>query len=221
MNRLIVLFIVLAITVPFGAANALRLDVWNVDELEASDDYVDLQFGSYQGNTTLSIQWMGGADDSSGALGIDKFFINNASSSLAVVNVFRGSILAGNDVSSAWLPTGGGTNAGGGFGGFTEKVAEPAGRGGIGEALIFVLNGSYTASSFAANARGATFAAHLRYGNGCSGWVADGGRSGGSGSDAACGGVAAVPEPSAALVFAVGAVLVGGSMRRARHARAA
>ena len=47
---------------------ALTLDTWNVDELQASDDYVDLQFGTFDGNTTITLQWVGGADDTSGAL---------------------------------------------------------------------------------------------------------------------------------------------------------
>ena len=58
-------------------------------------------------------------------------------------------------------------------------------------------------------------AAHLRYDNGCSGWVADGGTAGDDGSSAHCG-ASPVPEPSAALVFCAGALAVGGALRRRR-----
>jgi hypothetical protein len=53
------------------------------------------------------------------------------------------------------------------------------------------------------------------YGNECSGWVADGGPPGGSGSDPNCGGTP-VPEPSAALAFGAGALIVGSAVRRRR-----
>jgi hypothetical protein len=209
--------LVLALALPVASAHALRLDVWNVDELAASDDYIDLQLGSSNGQTTLTLQWIGGADDSPGAIGIDKLYINNADSSLSVVGVFMNAVSAVNDVTSAWLPTNGGLNAGGGFGLFVEKVAEPGGSGGIApNSLVFVLDGAYASTSFVPNASGASFAAHVRYANGCSGWVADGGRSGADGSDASCGPGTAVPEPSAALVFGAGAIVLGGALRRRR-----
>jgi hypothetical protein len=129
--RVLLLSTIVALAAPFGAAQALMLDTWNVDELNASDDYVDLQIGSFRGRTTLTVQWVGGADDTPGALGIDNLFINNRDASVAVVAVFVDAILRSNDVSGDWLPTNGGTNAGGGFGRFSEKVTEPSGDGGI------------------------------------------------------------------------------------------
>ena len=206
--------LVVAIAAPIGAAQALMLDTWNVDELQASDDYVDLQFGTYNGMTTITLQWVAGADDTVGAQGIDKLFINNTSSTLEVAAVYVNSIVAGNDVRGDWLPTDGGTNAGGNFGLFVEKVADPAGNGGIApDSLIFVLNGNYSEASFISNANGASFAVHARYNNSCSGWAADGGTPGSSGSDSNCGG-APVPEPSAALAFGAGVLVVGSTIRR-------
>jgi hypothetical protein len=207
---------VLASMLCIGSAQALSLDVWNVNELDASDDYIDLQFGTFGGATTLTLQWIDGAADTSGALGIDKLFINNRDSSLSVVGVFVNAISVVNDVTSSWLPTNGGTNAGGGFGLFVEKVAEPSGDGGVApNSLIFLLDDAYATSSFVANANGAAFAAHVRYANSCSGWVADGGTGGSSGSDANCGrGINPVPEPSAALVFGAGTLIFAASMRR-------
>lgn len=217
LGRAVILSLFIAAVLPVAPASALRLDVWNVDELAASDDYVDLQFGSTGRATTLTLQWVGGGADTVGALGIDKLFINDSSGSLSVVSVFTNTIAAANDVTSAWLPTHGGTNAGGGFGRFVEKVTDSASRGGVGgNALVFVLDGLYAPSSFTSNANGASFAVHARYANGCSGWAADGGRPGNSGSDSSCGGTSAVPEPSAAMVFGLGAVIVGGALRRRR-----
>lgn len=214
---LVTLAVTLASMLCIGSVQALTLDVWNVDELDASDDSIDLQFGVSNGMTTLSLQWRAGAvADTPGALGIDKLFINNRDSSLEVVGVYMNAISAANSVTSSWLPTNGGLNAGGGFGLFVEKVAEPAGDGGVApNSLIFVLNGLYDVSSFVANANGASFAAHVRYGNSCSGWVADGGTAGSSGSDSNCGrGSSPVPEPGAALVFGAGLLIVATSMRR-------
>jgi hypothetical protein len=215
--RFLLLAVALAVAAPISAANALMLSTWNVDELEASDDYVDLQFGTSNGNTTLTLMWRAGADtsDTPGAIGLGKFFINNSDSSLEVTAVYMNSILAANDVSSDWRSNGN-TQAGGGFGNFTEKVTESAGDGAIDpDSLIFVLNGLYSLTSFVPNSDGATFAAQIRYGSDCSGWVADGGNAGSSGSDAGCG-MAPVPEPSAALVFCAGGLVVASSLRRRR-----
>ena len=207
----------LACLLPLASAQALTLGTWNVAELDASDDVIDLQFGTSGSRTTLTLRWQGGASDTPGALGIDKFYINNSTTTLSVVSVYVGSISSANDVTSAWLPTNGGLNAGGGFGVYVEKVAEPAGSGGIApSSLIFVLNGAYSPSSFLANARGSAFAAHVRYNNGCSGWVASGG-TGSTSSDSQCGAPpTAVPEPSAALVFAAGLLVTGGALSRRR-----
>jgi len=216
--RNLILACIVAIAAPVGAAQALTLNIWDYDELQASDDFVELQFGTFDGMTTITLQWVGGADDTDtpGAIGIDKLFINN-DSALEVEAVYANSIVATNDVTGAWLPTSGGTEAGGDFGLFIEKVTEPSGDGGIDpNTLIFVLDGLYDPTSFVANSNGASFAVHVRYGNDCSGWVADGGTAGASGSDANCGGNP-VPEPSAALAFGAGALVVGSTLRRRRR----
>jgi hypothetical protein len=215
--RLLFLALAVAVAIPLGTAHALMLDTWNVDELQASDDYVDLQFGTNGGRTTLTLQWIGGADDTPGAQGIDELFINNRDSSLEVVAVYVNTISALTNVTGAWLPTNGGTNAGGGFGSFVEKVTEPSGDGGISpDSLIFVLNGLYSEASFIANSAGASFAIHARYENSCPGWASDdGGQPGNSGSDSNCG-TTPVPEPSAALAFAAGGLVIVGTLRRRR-----
>jgi hypothetical protein len=215
--RLLFLALAVAVAIPLGTAHALMLNTWNVDELQASDDYVDLQFGTNGGRTTLTLQWIGGADDTAGAQGIDKLFVNNRDSSLEVVAVYVNTISAVSNVTGAWLPTNGGTNAGGGFGSFVGKVTEPSGDGGISpDSLIFVLNGFYSEASFIANSAGASFAVHARYENNCSGWAADdGAQPGNGGSDSNCGN-APVPEPSAALAFAAGGLVIVGTLRRRR-----
>jgi len=169
--------------------------------------------------TTLTLQWVGGADDTPGAIGVDKLFINNSDATLEVSAVYTDAILAANGVTDDWLPMNGRTNAGGGFGFFVEKVKDSGGSDGIApSSLIFVLDGVYAPVSFVANTAGVRFAAHVRYANSCSGWVAAGGAPGWSGSDATCGeAIVPAPEPSAALAFGVGALVVGSRLRRRRQ----
>ena len=96
--------LVLAVCLPFASAHALTMGTWNVAELDASDDVVDLQFGTSGSRTTLTLQWLGGSADTPGALGIDKFFINNASTSLSVVNVFIDAISAASSPAALRTP---------------------------------------------------------------------------------------------------------------------
>lgn len=214
-TRFLLFAVAITIAVPLSTAQALMLDTWNYDDLQASGDYVDLQFGTFDGNTTLTLQWIGGANDIPDSIGVDMLYINNRDTALEVVNVYVNSIVAANDVTGDWMPTNGGTQAGGGFGIFVERTAEPGGDGGIApNSLIFVLNGLYSEASFIANADGASFAIHARDGA-CSGWAANGGTPGSSGSNSGCSG-APVPEPSAALAFAAGALIVGSTLRRRR-----
>lgn len=44
------------LALPITSAQALLLDVWNADELAATDDYVDLQLGTAGSLTTLTVQ---------------------------------------------------------------------------------------------------------------------------------------------------------------------
>lgn len=222
-----------ALMLPTAAADALMLDVWNLSELNDSDNFVDVQIGASNGSTTLTVRWVGGVDDTPGGIGIDKFLINNSDPSIEVVSVFENSIAAANDVTSEWWgadgdPLGMGPD---GFRLFVEKLFDPFGDGGIDpDSLIFVLDDLYAEDSFVDNWAGSSFAAHVRYAGSCNGWVSNAGR-GGMRSDADCAGIGpgtnttdgrgggsdAIPEPGAALVFAAGLGVLSASRRWRRR----
>jgi hypothetical protein len=95
-----------------------------------------------------------------------------------------------------------------GFGSFTHRLHGPGDTGGIVSALLFTLSGS---SVFPFSGSGAQFAAHVRYGNGCSGFASNAGAVNNSvGSNANC--AQSVPEPASFLLLgvalAIGAYLV-------------
>lgn len=170
-------------------AHAVSLTSWNVTELNASGDYVNVLIGTdAQSNTTLTIQWVPGAANSLTAIGIDMFGFNSATSVLT-------------------CPTGWNCNLGthnmSGFGSFAQFEKDPGGTEGISSSIVFVLNGTDT---FTSNRQGAQFATHVRYGNNCSGFVSDGTASGASTSNVDCGGTSHVPEPSTLLLLGSGLV---------------
>lgn len=167
-------------------AHAVSLTSWNVTELNSSGDYIDVSIGDDGlGNTTLTVQWVSGASNSLTAIGIDMFGFNSSASVLI-------------------CPTGWNCNNGvqnmSGFGTFAQFEKDPGGTEGISSSIVFVLNGT---AAFTSNSQGAQYAAHVRYGNDCSGFVSDGTASGGATSNADCG-ASQVPEPSTLLLLGSG-----------------
>jgi hypothetical protein len=196
-------FFLICCIIPFSQANALMLDSWNVTQLNASGDYIDVTFGS----NWFSMQWQAGSSNGLQALGIDTVFYN---SSVTVSNVYTGGTAGAQttDVTSDWNLNFGGTNGGGGFGSFlSKKNLEGGGTQGISNFLTFLLNGS---STLAANANGATMDAHVRYEQSCSGWVSDGRTD--PESNGNCGGES-VPEPTPLVLLAIGLGLLGLSRK--------
>jgi len=124
MRRVSVLFVVSAISLLcIGSAQALPLDLLNVSQRNATARVIDAS-GSLM---MLAVQWTpGAAANTPGALGIDDRGINGRDTSLAVVRVYVDASSAANSVTSSWLPTNGGSSAGGGFAAFVESFAEPA-----------------------------------------------------------------------------------------------
>lgn len=211
-------FVALGLMVfPVNYASAVpttvNLDSWNVSELNASGDFVELTYDFDNGNTVVTLQWMAGANNQLTAIGIDKFYYNCSGCSFTsnpndnesgktggIISVAEGLT----DVTSDWKTHGGGFS-GDGFGNFNSRGnADSAGTGGITEQLIFVLNGNLT---FLFNDHDARFAVHVRYGNDCSGWASDGEPSGEPGSNPNC---AAVPEPSSVALLGIGVLLLAG-----------
>ena len=217
---------VLSFLIPHSPAYAISvpLENWNVTELNLTDDYVDVVIGLESGNTTLTVQWIGGIDDSPGAIGIDHFLYNcvncgpfstqhddESDDTGAVIAVWLGSI-GGTDVTSNWELNFNGTS-GDGFGYFESRTnKEAGGTGGILQPLIFVLNGDTTFTTNNNTKPGdtkepGTFATHVRYNNECSSWASDGNAGSSIESDTNCG--AKVPEPSTFLLLGSGILSLG------------
>lgn len=189
-----------------GAADAavFTLNNWNVTELDGSDDFVEVRTGTSStdgcgglglpSTTNLCFRWFEGPTvEGPGALGIDQFFYD--SSSLP------------QSAPAEWTPPptsegceSGGHTADGFTGTFQTRCKSPGGTTGISSWVGFTLP-NLTGLDDAND-----FAAHIRYGNDCSGFVSGRTLKEGSGSsEANCRG--AVPEPASLALL--GTTLVG------------
>ncbi len=198
-------------------AQAYLLDNWNVNELDASGDYVEINVSHDAGNTFLAISWFENdtSDSSPTAIGIDTVFYN--------CDLCSFSPRPGDDTGSfgglldsnlgSWSGNFGGVTGGGGFGDFSSRHnADGGGTDGITNTIVLELLGDV---SFSANSLGSIFDVHVRYDNGCSGWASDG-PNGGSDSDSNCG-TTEVPEPSSIVLLLVGLIGVVTSRRLTRQ----
>lgn len=174
-------------------AYAISLTNWNVTELNLSGDYVDVIIGTNGAgtNTTLSIQWISVDPLPPSAIGIDKFGFNSTVG------------IASNGCAAGWNCTGTDRTMDG-FGLFNKFEKDPGGTTGISGPVVFTLAGLAT---FTPNDHNATFAAHVRYTDSCSGFVSDGTTTSG-GSDSICGSTK-VPEPSSLLLLVSGILSLG------------
>lgn len=205
----------LLLLLPLAQANALLLQNWNDVDLDASGDQIEVGIGTYQEKSYFSMQWQAGADNELGALGIDTVFYNyellfGTGDLLYVFDDFLG----GNDVTGDWKTNFGGATSGGGFGKFSsDKSLDGGGTDGVSpNSLFFVLDG---AVNFLTNGdpTNSTFAAHVRYGDDCSGWVSDGNTE--SQSSGSCGSTS-VPEPGVIGLLAIGLLGLGVARRRTK-----
>lgn len=192
-------------------ANALVLENWNDVDLDASGDFITVNTGTVDGNDWFSMQWQAGAGNTLGALGIDTVFYNFTSdfdSTGDVLSVWEGSI-GGTDVTGDWSLNFGGDTGGGGFGELSSsKNLDAGGTSGIDPGILFfVLNGDV---DFINNGDPtfATFSAHVRYEEDCSGWVSDGNT---LSTDSGSCGRTTVPEPGVLALLAIG--LLGLALR--------
>lgn len=198
---------------PVSYAPAVMLDSWNVDELNASGDYVNLNWSYDDSTTVVTLQWVAGANNELTALGIDKFYYNcdgclftgnpndDESGNLGgIIGVSEN----GTDVTGDWSTHFGGQSADG-FGFFNSRGnQDSAGTGGIIEMLTFVLTGNVV---WLPNDNEAKWAVHVRYGNDCSGWASDGNTTSNPESNANC---VAAPEPSSVALLGIGVLMLAG-----------
>ena len=172
-------------------ALTFTLNNWNDPVLDASTDAVNVEVATVSGFTQLDVYWVNG-DSGLTAIGIDQFAYDSVTATVS-------------SAPASWTPpppsagfTYGGVQNMDGFGFFYAKGQDPAGVMGTSFAnrIIFTLDSDVT-SSFTS---GMQFAAHVRYGEGCSGFVS--GRTAEGNETSTCG--SSVPEPASLLLLGAG-----------------
>lgn len=117
--------------------------------------------------------------------------------------------------STGWhgqLVTGPSADSMDGFGKFNVQGADPASTGGIGSPIVLTLAGKVT--TFYDNGKGNVFTVHVRYGDGCSGFVGGLAGTSSSNSNSNCHPGGQVPEPGSMILFGSGLFGLAGLLRR-------
>lgn len=174
-----------------ASAGVINLNNWNITQLDASDDFVQVKTGGdCAGIDTICVQWNEGAIvEGPNAQGIDQFFYDNDGRANDSTTLTISSISGNTD---SWTFNFNGTQADG-FGNFDSRKSSGPSENSL--SLVFTVPGSDLAANLD------EFAVHVRYQNNCSGWASNRTNSGGT-SDASCG--ALVPEPAPLGLMAIG-----------------
>jgi hypothetical protein len=180
---------VLALSAAGVHAAIILLRNWNITQLAASDDAVQVKTGLDCDPTDpkkICVEWLAGSPDLSvTAIGIDTFFYDrSAKDGESVPHITS---VTGNF--SSWQFNFDGKVADGFVGRFDSKRSEGSGEESL--SLVFTLTGPTGDLK--------DFAVHVRYTNGCSGWVSNR-EVRDSQSDVRCAGVK-VPEPPTGTLF--------------------
>ncbi len=185
-----------------GLAYATLIDTnltnWNVDDIQLTGDYVHVTTteDSVNNTTTLTFEFMYGPIQPptiqlSPTKGLDELGWNSTATILTLPTGWSP------DPSSCNLDGFGCFNPDEGFTGISGNTGAGLGP------VSFVLVG--TNLSFGNNAKGHQFAAHVQFGNGCSGFVSDG-----THTDTGNNGcTSTVPEPSSLLLLGSGILSLG------------
>ncbi len=182
--KIISVLAVFALTLMAGAASAAEYYLTNTNTQEL--DGISVKVITDGDGKTISVK-LDNNPVTNTPLGIDAFYYN------------LNNPITGAD-ESGWHFNALSTTADG-FGNFAIKGSgKPAGTGGISSPIVFTLTDTFT--NIPTNGHSATIAVHVRFSDGCSGWVSDGITTS-SQSNSACKPSTSVPEfPTIALPIA-------------------
>ncbi len=183
----------LSVVIQNGPAYAISYNLtnWNDPVLDASTDKVTVDVTTSSGVTTLLFTWVSGNSGLT-AIGIDKIGYDSTVGCCAA-----GTTAGWGPFDSNGIPP---SHNEDGFGSFLSVGAKPAANDLV---ITLVLSGDASAALNGAE----DFAAHVRYGNDCSGYVS--GRTVGAGGTTSTCGSVQVPEPTSLILLGSGLAGLG------------
>lgn len=158
---LVAAFLVAILMAGAASAGEFHLTNSNVPELAG----IDIKVTTDGAGKTMSVVLVSNPL-ANAPKGIDKFYYN-----------FDGAnqIISDDDPSGIWSMLNNPPVIADGFGSFANGANNPGGTGGLtGSPITFTLANQFSDANITANAKGANFTVHIRFGDDCSGFVSDG-----------------------------------------------